>query len=189
MTDLLSVADAAAALNYSPKQLYRMIERGHFRDFTGKFSDNSVGIARWAVEKLIGRPIEPKPRRGRGRPEKQSEAIEPSPHCGPFSLADTILLMRTGAEAQDRAWASYLINKNISVEPPPISNSVLRSYLDLQQFYTLDQVRELLARAVRERDFAWGIWADDPLQRMQSPKGPGPFDWSELQSTNTETRK
>jgi hypothetical protein len=181
MTDLLSVADAAAALNYSPKQLYRMIERGHFRDFTGKFSDNSIGIARWAVEKLIGRPIEPKPRRGRGRPATNSEAIEPSPLRQPLTGADFFLIARGAAEQRDRQWQERLFSKNISIDAPPITAEPFRAYFDMQHLFTVTQVRELLARAVRERDLAWRIWADDPLERMQSPKGPGPFDWAELE--------
>lgn len=171
---------SAIFLDLTDRQVRRLVADGAFGDGVKKTIAGTL-ISATALASYAGRPLEPAKLR---RLNRQAN-IEAAKHSGAYSVADTILLMRAGAEIQNRAWQGYLFRKNISIEGPPISDPMLRAQLNLQTFYTSDQVRELLSRAICMRDRDWGIWSDDPLERVSSPNGPGPFDWSELEA-NTE---
>jgi hypothetical protein len=177
---LIDVASIAGRYGVSLKSVYRFAAAAKL----GQIVKTSQGMRfrQEAVEAYFKRPFVPP------APTKSDADIEPSPLKAPLTNADFLLVARGAAEQRDRQWQERLFSKNISIEPPPITAGPFRAYIDLQQFFTVTQVRELLDRAVRERDLAWRIWADDPLQRMQSPKGPGPFDWADLQP-DKETSK
>jgi hypothetical protein len=66
--DPVPIVDVCAACEVSLRHGYRMVANGVFGDQIGKLPDNSLAVERSAVEKHLGHPIEPKPRRGRGRP-------------------------------------------------------------------------------------------------------------------------
>ena len=62
-----------------------------------------------------------------------------------------------------------------------VSASSTTINLDAETF-NREEVRELLERCAKQRDNDWSIWALDPLTRAQLPAGPGPLDFTDLQT-------
>jgi hypothetical protein len=76
------------------------------------------------------------------------------------------------AATRDRLWAA--LNDDLPGLRPPAPHSVAGS-LTTFEFFSRDQVYQLLERAVAGRDRTWRTWCLDLLSQVQEPNGPPPI--------------
>jgi hypothetical protein len=179
---LIDVAAIAACYGTSLKSIYRYVAAGKLGQV--KKTCNGMRLRQDAVEAFFKRPFTPPP-----APTKSDTA---KILAAPYTVADTLLLWRSGAETRDKDWVEHLRKHKVDLAPPPLEEN-FRSTL-ASPHLTRQQVITLIERAVELRDRNWNAWRDNrdggpaPLQidnldhlatHESSPKYiPNPVKWS-----------
>ncbi len=163
---LLDVAAIATCYGTSLKSIYRYAAAGEF----GQVTKTSKGMRfhQEAVEAFFKRPF---------TPPSASKSDAAKILAAPYTVADTLLLWRSGAEMRDKDWIEHLRKHKVDLAPPPLEEN-FRSTLASPHF-TRQQVIALIERAVELRDRNWANW------RINRDDGPAPLQLGMLDHTAT----
>jgi predicted DNA-binding transcriptional regulator AlpA len=161
--DLISIPTAAKLLAVSSKQVYRLIEAKRLGP-APLIKRPGMKIARWLRRQQVETFI------GKGRHEE-----EPTPVSTAELEACLFSVSPSGQgffhSTRDRDWES--VNAKTIGLKRPAKHKI--TALLTSEFFSRDQVFEIVERTIRSRDRAWREWALDPLVQVQQPDGPRPI--------------
>ena len=163
---LIDVAAIAACYGTSLKSIYRYAHAGKLGQV--KKTCSGMRLQQSVVEAFFRRPFVPAP-----KPATKSDTAKI--FATPYTVADTLLLWRSGAEIRDKDWIEHLRKHGIDLAPPPLEDT-FRSTLASPHF-TRQQVLTLIERAVELRDRNWNNWRAHPC-RLDA--GPAPLQIDSL---------